>query len=136
MTDFIGKIPGGGFLLKKIGMDEKGMKRVNKGMGLAFGRLLKGDIRGAVRGVGMAFKGVNVGVLAGAAGVMAFMFAWKSVGKVIDEIGAELGAVGVTQFRDDFVGIFEETDLLLAIPTIPHILFFLFSFFVVLYFNL
>jgi hypothetical protein len=85
------------------------MKNVKEGMGKAFGSLVKGDIRGAVKGVGAAFKGVNVGVLAGAAAVMAFTMAWKGVAGVIDEIGAELGAVGVTQFRDDFVGIFEET---------------------------
>jgi hypothetical protein len=109
ITGFISKIPGGGFLLRQIGLDEKGMKKVKEGMGKAFGSLVKGDIRGAVKGVGTAFKGVNVGVLAGAAAVMAFTMAWKGVAGVIDEIGAELGAVGVTQFRDDFVGIFEET---------------------------
>jgi hypothetical protein len=104
VTDIIEKVPGGGIILKKLGLDEEGKKMIAEKMTGAFTTFIGGgmkDVKGLGKNIAGIFGKQGVILLGLAAGVLAFgalVKIAKDFSKNIDQIGVSLGAMGVQNF--------------------------------------
>ncbi len=110
------KLPGGGFLLKSMGMGPDDLPKIKENLGKAFGTITGGDLKGGLKEIKGAFGNVNMAILGGVVAMLALVAIFKKLNdmhKVFaetqDEVGKTFGAMGLQKYGQQFQGIFAGT---------------------------